>query len=115
MSDLVETVARAWLRHQGYTDDDIADAPKSHREAGCDSEGFAYNCWDERGQSLHPVWDAIVVAGEMANVAVEALGLSVDLPGDLRRLIDRIPSAAMVPKHELVNLLERTKSGPTDA
>lgn len=69
----IELIAMAWLRHQGYTAEDIEAAPKSHREAGCDREGWSWNCWDEHGQSLHPVWDAVCVAGEMANVAVETL------------------------------------------
>lgn len=69
----IEAIATAWLDHQGYTAEAIAAAPLSHEKAGCDLEGMSWNCWNEFGESLHPVWDAVCVAGEMANVAVEAL------------------------------------------
>jgi hypothetical protein len=74
--NLIERIATAWLHHQGYTDAEIDAAPKSHREAGCEAEGYDWICENEHGASLHPVWDAICEAGDMANVVVEALGLT---------------------------------------
>lgn len=72
---LIEHIALAWLHHQGYTDDEINTTPHSHREAGCESEGYQWNCYDEHGSSLHPVWDAILGASEIAGVVAEALDL----------------------------------------
>jgi hypothetical protein len=72
----IEAIAVAWMKHQGYTDDQIAAINPDHRAYGCDPEGYNWNCCDEYGQSLHPVWDAMCEASEMAVVVVEALRLA---------------------------------------
>lgn len=69
----MEVIAKAWLRHQGYTDERI-DAIVTGHNTGCELEGYSWNCRDEEGKSLHPDWDALVDACAIANVAVEALG-----------------------------------------
>ncbi|SLF57798.1 hypothetical protein [Mycobacteroides abscessus] len=69
----VEVIAKAWLRHQGYTDERI-DAIVPGHNTGCELEGYSWNCRDEEGKPLHPDWDALVDACAIANVAVEALG-----------------------------------------
>lgn len=69
----VEVIAKAWLRHQGYTDERI-DAIAPGHNTGCELEGYSWNCRDEEGKPLHPDWDALVDACAIANVAVEALG-----------------------------------------
>jgi len=69
----IEAIARAWMAHQGYTQEQINAIANSHEAYGCDREGEQWNCFDEDGKSLHPDWDDLSVACEMANVAVEAL------------------------------------------
>jgi hypothetical protein len=73
MASEIEAIARAWMAHQGYTDDEVNAVSNNHDSYGCEVEGMVWNCHDENGNSNHPVWDALCVACEMANVAVEAL------------------------------------------
>lgn len=72
---LVEAVANAWMRHQGYTEAQVdrAAAIQSHSDAGCGFDGFDWDCRYEDGESRHPVLDALVEATDMANVAIETL------------------------------------------
>lgn len=84
----MEVIAKAWLRHQGYTDERI-DAIVTGHNTGCELEGYSWNCRDEEGKPLHPDWDALVDACAIANVAVKALGghpcrwIAMDGQGDL--------------------------------
>lgn len=77
MSAGVEAIAKAWMRHQGYTEDDIAVAETdTHQASGCEfcTNHMTWDCIDpETNQSRHPMWDALDEAVEMANVALEAL------------------------------------------
>jgi hypothetical protein len=70
----IEAIARAWMAHQGYTEEQVLAAEQqTHQNSGCDREGDGWNCTDENGASLHPASDALNEACEMANVAVAAL------------------------------------------
>ncbi|MGY4103451.1 hypothetical protein ACW2Q0_28390 [Nocardia sp. R16R-3T] len=81
----IEAIALAWLRHHGYTDEQIRIAgTQSCHDAGCEpfdasyyGAEFAgqttYNCIDEDGKSRHPLRDEIANACDLANVALEAL------------------------------------------
>jgi hypothetical protein len=79
MAAEIETIARAWMAHQGYTDDEVngvcgnAVSSTTHWAHGCEFEGDTWNCIDDDGKSRHPVWDALQEACDMANVAVKAL------------------------------------------
>jgi hypothetical protein len=77
--NLIERIAKAWLHHQGYSDN-VIDALRTvnHESYGCEfcPNHQAWDCTDENGHSRHPVWDAIIEAGEIANVVVEILGLT---------------------------------------
>jgi hypothetical protein len=69
----IEALARAWMLHQGYTDEQVDAIATSHSAYGCERENDGWNCRDEEDNSLHPDWDELVVACEMANVAIVAL------------------------------------------
>lgn len=83
MAAEIEVIARAWMEHQGYTEDEVNAVSNNHDSYGCEAEGMQWNCHDENGNSNHPVWDALEVACEMARVAVEALESIGWLPPDL--------------------------------
>lgn len=78
---LVERIARAWLHHLGYTDDQIDAARRvmlhanPHLEYGCEPDGAgAYtDCTCEDGTSRHPEIDDIGDASVYAYVVAEAL------------------------------------------
>ncbi|MBM4548712.1 hypothetical protein GS445_02985 [Rhodococcus hoagii] len=72
----IEAIARAWMAHQGYTEDDISVAETDKHEAsGCDwcPNHMSRDCTDEDGRPRHPYWDALEEACEMARIAVDAL------------------------------------------
>lgn len=83
--ELVEAIGVAWMRHQGYSDGEIETASnQTCRDAGCEpfDAGFfgtefagstAYDCTNESGESNHPIRDALLVSGEIANLAVETV------------------------------------------
>lgn len=75
MSAEVEAIARAWMMHQGHTDNQVLLAEQqTHENSGCDREDNAWNCdRNACGGSNHPEWDALREACEMANVAIDAL------------------------------------------
>lgn len=63
------------MEHQGYTQDQINAIGNNHDAYGCeyDTNSQRWDCTDDDGKSLHPDWDDLAVACEMANVAVKAL------------------------------------------
>lgn len=75
MAAEIKAIARAWMLHQGYTDEQVNRAEiQSHSDAGCDYDGYGtWDCHLEDGTPRHPVRDALDEACDMANVAVEAL------------------------------------------
>lgn len=77
IDNIIELIAEALLRHQGYTDEQLAAIEPGHDGYGCQfcPNHQRWDCTDEDGRSLHPDWDAVVEASETANVVVEALGL----------------------------------------
>lgn len=84
--NIIEAIAVAWLHHQGYTDEELATVPRgevdrqTHEAMGCEHLGAeaGWWCFDDDERPNHPVWDAAIQAGEIANVVVEALGLPED-------------------------------------
>lgn len=90
MAELIKRIATAWLHHQGYTDMQIDAIPDGEidihtheRLYGCSFSNWTltWDCEDEHGNSNHPVLDAVTEASEMANVIVEALGLTQEFAG----------------------------------
>lgn len=71
MAAEIEAIARAWIQHLGYGD--IDTIPTDHTVYGCGIWHGDWDCYDEEGNSRHPLWDALVEACDMANVAVETL------------------------------------------
>jgi len=68
----------AVLRHEGYTDEQIADAERTTCEtAGCERIDHGWDCTDEDGRSRHPVQDELVRVAETLRVGFEAVGLDV--------------------------------------
>lgn len=76
MSVEVEAIAKAWMAHQGYTAEEIAEAEiATHESSGCERDGVDWICFDEYDKSNHLAWDALEEAIGMAHVAIEALEL----------------------------------------
>lgn len=74
MSADIAAIAKAWMAHQGYTDEEIAEAEiATHESSGCERDGVDWICSDEYDNSNHPAWDVLEEATEMARVAVDAL------------------------------------------
>lgn len=74
MAAEIEAIARAWMTHLGYTDDQVITAEQQNcKNSGCEREDTWWNCFNERGESNHPLADALEEACAMARVAVEAL------------------------------------------
>jgi hypothetical protein len=56
----IEAIARAWMAHQGYTDDEVLQAEQQTcQSSGCELQGYDYDCSDEEGKSNHPLADAL--------------------------------------------------------
>lgn len=87
MSADIAAIAKAWMAHQGYTDEEIAEAEiATHESSGCERDGVDWICSDEYDKSNHPAWDALEEAVAMAQVAVEALAEThaiVELPNQV--------------------------------
>ncbi|MBF6298261.1 hypothetical protein IU459_11985 [Nocardia amamiensis] len=69
----VEAIAVAWMRYQGYTDQQIETAATHNCADTCERAGDAWDCTDEHGESRHPIADELAAASAMANVALKAL------------------------------------------
>jgi len=78
----IEAIAVAWMRHYGYTDEQIeAAAVQSCRDTGCEpvlvggdpGPHTSFDCMSEDGKSRHPIRDHLDAACDFANVAIEAL------------------------------------------
>jgi hypothetical protein len=98
----IEAIARAWMAHQGYTDDEVLQAEQQTcQSSGCELQGYDYDCSDEEGKSNHPLADALHEACAMANVAVEALK-SIGVGAfrvRTRSELDDLPAGATVYDH----------------
>lgn len=74
MAAEIESIARAWMEHQGYTWEQVLLAEQQTcQNSGCELEGYNWNCHDDNGNSNHPESDALYEACDMARVAIEAL------------------------------------------
>lgn len=88
MSAIVEAIARAWMKHQGYTEAEVLEAETQECTEECRSDGgplagggILRHCWDEDGNSRHPLRDELSSACEFANVAIEAIeSIGIPLP-----------------------------------
>ncbi|MGW4718304.1 hypothetical protein [Nocardia sp. NPDC004260] len=69
----VEAIAVAWMRYQGYTEQQIETAANHNCADTCERAGDAWDCTDEHGESRHPIADELAAASAMANVALKAL------------------------------------------
>lgn len=67
---------RAVMAHYGYTPEQVAEAETlTHEQAGCEFEYPRWNCFDEDGESLHPVMDELDGTAEILQVAFDAIGV----------------------------------------
>lgn len=90
MAAEIEAIARAWMAHQGYTEQDVLTAEQQTcQNMGCEFDGQQWDCYyGEDGESPHPLGDALTEACAIARVAVEALeGLGWG-PGQRRKCGD---------------------------
>ncbi|MFD3426093.1 hypothetical protein [Nocardia fluminea] len=69
----VEAIAVEWMRHVGFTTEEIAEAEAHSCIDTCDRVGDAWDCTDEDGESRHPIADDLAAAANMANVAMETI------------------------------------------
>ena len=72
----VKAIAVAWMRHLGYTDEQISLGERQgHENSGCEFQYPSCICEDEDGNSLHPESDELAIATEVANVALDAISV----------------------------------------
>lgn len=69
----VEAIAVEWMRHVGFTAEEIAEAEAHSCIDTCERVGDAWDCTDEDGESRHPIADDLAAAADMANVAMETI------------------------------------------
>ncbi|MGX6513279.1 hypothetical protein [Rhodococcus sp. SJ-2] len=86
--DDIRDAAHAWLKHQGYTTDDIeVGETDTHEARGCEwcPNHMTWDCIDnETGLSRHPMWDALEEAVAFVLLLDELGWRKVDPAADTR-------------------------------
>ena len=66
-----ESVARAWLAHQGFTPERIDSLIRGGHDERCEFTGYGFECHDEDGASYHPEQDQIEDDAQVIMFALE--------------------------------------------